>query len=107
MKHEPTLNLPNDPDNNIWAYHSIMKVTHVVQDDFLLVILTIPFIDTSISMNVYQVHNLPTVDPDLGVQFTYQLEGEYLAITEDSLYAVVPSSSDIHLCMTTGGYICM
>ena len=65
MKHKPRLNLPHDPDNNIWAYYSIMKVTPIVQDDFLLVILTIPFIDTSIPMNVYQVHNLPTTDPNL------------------------------------------
>ena len=74
MKHEPRINLPNDPSNNIWAYYSIMKVTPVVQDNFLLVILTIALIDASISMNVYHVDNLPTIDHDLGVQFTYQFE---------------------------------
>ena len=110
MKHKPRLNLPYDPHNNIWAYYSIMKVTPVVQDNFLLVILTIPLIDTSISMNVYQEHNLPNIDPDigvLGVQFTYQMEGKYLAIREDGLYAAVPSASDICLCMATRGYLCM
>ena len=84
-----------------------MKVICVVQDNFLLVIITIVLIDTSISMNVYQVHNLPTTDPDLGVQFTYQLEGKYLAIAEDGFYAAVPSASDICLCMATDGYLCM
>ena len=78
LKHKPRLNLPTDPDNNIWPYYSIMKVTPAVQDNFLLVILTIPLNDTSVSMNVYQVHSLPTIDPNLVVQFTYQLEGEYL-----------------------------
>ena len=37
MKHKPRLNLPNDPDNNIWAYHSIMKVIPVAQDNFLFI----------------------------------------------------------------------
>ena len=54
-----------------------------------------------------RLYNLLSIDPDLGVQFTYQLEGEYLAITENGLYAMVPSASDICLCMATKGYICM
>ena len=55
----------------------------------------------------YIVNSLPTIDSDLGVQFTYQLEGEYVAITEDGLYAMVTSASDILLCMATSGYLCM
>ena len=58
-------------------------------------------------MNVYQVHNLTIIDPGLGVQFIYQLEGEYLAINKDGLYDMVPSASDIHLFMATSGYLCM
>ena len=37
----PRLELPDEPDRYIWAYFSIMTVTPVVMDDFLLVILTI------------------------------------------------------------------
>ena len=42
MKRNPRLTLPEDPNVNIWNYYSIMKVTPIIMDNFLLVILTIP-----------------------------------------------------------------
>ena len=51
-------------------------------DDFLLIILTIPLTDQSLEMDLYKIYNLPTLHPKLKVEFTYQLEGEYLAITK-------------------------
>ena len=41
MKRNPRLQLPEDPNINIWNYYSIMKVTPIVMNDFLLIILTI------------------------------------------------------------------
>ena len=35
MRTNPRLELPDDPDRNIWMYFSIMKVTPAVMDDFL------------------------------------------------------------------------
>ena len=49
-------------------------------ENFLLVVLTVPIIDTSLQMNVYRVHNLPTLHPSVKIQFTYQLEGKFLAV---------------------------
>ena len=51
-------------------------------DDFLLIILTIPLKDHSLGMNLYKVYNLPALHPELKVEFTYELEGEYLDITK-------------------------
>ena len=45
MKRNPRLQLPEDPNINIWNYYSIMKVTPIVVDDILLIILTIPLTD--------------------------------------------------------------
>ena len=67
-----------------------MKVTPIIMENFLLVILTIPLADQSLVMNLYKVHNLPALHPKLHVQFQYQLEGEYLAITKDKQYAASP-----------------
>ena len=72
--------------------HSIMKVTPIIMENFLLVILTIPLADQSLLMNLYKVHNLPALHPKLYVQFEYQLEGEYLAITKDKQYAALPTA---------------
>ena len=82
MKRNLRLQLPEDPNINIWNYYSIMKITPTVMDDFLLIILTIPLTDQSLEMDLYKIYNLPALHPKLKVEFTYQLEGEYLAITK-------------------------
>ena len=82
MKRNPRLQLPEDPNINIWNYYSIMKITPTVMDDFLLIILTIPLTDQSLEMD--KIYNLPALHPKLKVEFTYQLEGECLAITKIS-----------------------
>ena len=48
MKGNSRLQLPEDPNINIWNYYSIMKITPIVMDDFLLIILTIPLTDQSL-----------------------------------------------------------
>ena len=107
MKRNPRLQLPEDPNVNIWNYYPIMKITPIVMDDFLLIILTIPLTDRSLEMNLYKVYNLPALHPKLKVEFTYELEGEYLAITKNKLYAALPMAREIRICKGTGGYLCL
>ena len=106
MKRNPWLTLPEDPNINIWNYYSVMKVAPIIMENFLLVILTIPLADQSLVMNLYKVHNMPALHPELHVQFEYQLEGEYLAITKDKQYAALPTAQDIQICETTERYLC-
>ena len=107
MKRNPRLQLPEDPNVNIWNYYPIMKIMPIVMDDFLLIILTIPLTDQSLEMNLYKVYNLPALHPELKVEFTYELEGEYLAITKNKLYAALPTAREIRICKGTGGYLCL
>ena len=58
-------------------------------------------------MNLYKVYNLPALHPELKVEFTYELEGEYLAITKNKLYAALPTAREIRICKGTGGYLCL
>ena len=106
MKRNPRLTLPEDPNINIWNYYSIMKVTPIIMENFLLVILAIPLADQLLVMNLYKVHNMPVLYPELHVQFEYQLEGEYLAITKDKQYAALLTAQDIQICKTTERYLC-
>ena len=46
------LALSEDPSQNIWTYYNIIKVTPIVMDDCLTVILTIPLIDSSLDVNL-------------------------------------------------------
>ena len=76
-------------------------------DDFLLIILTIPLPDQSLEIDLYKVYNLPALHPKLKIEFTYQLEGEYLAISKSRLYAAIPTAREIRICETTEGYLCL
>ena len=60
MNRNPRLKLPEDPNLIIWNYYTIMKITPVVMDDFLLILLTIPLTDQSLEMDLYKIYNLPT-----------------------------------------------
>ena len=60
--------LSEDPYENIWAYYNIIRVTPNVLEDRLMVVLTIPLIDSSLDVNHNKVHNLPMLHPTLGVQ---------------------------------------
>ena len=106
MKRNPRLQLPEDPNINIWNYYSIMKVTPTVMDDFLL-ILTIPLTYQSLEMDLYKIYNLPALHPKLKVEFTYQLEGEYLPITKNKLNAALPTAGEIRIYKSTEGYLCL
>ena len=65
MNRNPRLKLPKDPNLNIWNYYTMMKITPIVMDDFLLILLTIPLTDQSLEMDLYKIYNLPTLHPEL------------------------------------------
>ena len=93
MNRNPRLKLPEDPNLNIWNYYMIMKITPIVMDYFLLILLTIPLTDQSLEMDLYKIYNLPTLHPKLKIEFTYEIEGEYLAISKSRRYAAIPAGS--------------
>ena len=107
MKRNIRLRLLENPNVNIWNYYTIMKITPVVMNDFLLIILTIPLMDQSLKMDLYKVYNLPALHPKLKIEFIYQVEGEYLAISKSRLYAALPTAREIRICATTEGYLCL
>ena len=106
MRQHPRLELPYDPLTNIWDYYGVMRVTPIVMEELLTIILTIPLMDKSLQMDVYQVHNLPAIHPGQQIQFTYKLEGKYLAIGQHGLYAALPDEQDIQICLASKGGLC-
>ena len=55
-----------------------------------MLILTVHLVDTSLQMNLYKVHNLPTVHPKLQIQAQYELEGKYFATLKHNMYVALP-----------------
>ena len=67
MRANPRLRLPRLPYDlragEIWKYYSVIKVTPIVMDKMLVILMTIPVLDKTLELNIYQVHNLPAIPP--------------------------------------------
>ena len=59
IKSNARLKLCEDPETNIWSYYGTVKLTPIVLQDYLMLILSVPLVDQSLQMNLYKVHNLP------------------------------------------------
>ena len=107
IKSNARLKLCEDPETNIWSYYGTVKLTPIVLQDYLMLILTVPLIDQSLHMNLYKVHNLPMLHPTLNVHAQYELEGPYLATMMDGMFISLPTALDVKLCLVTNGHLCM
>ena len=101
------LELPLELDSHdIQGYYNVIRVTALLTDDVLFIVMTIPLKDTSLQMNVYKVHNLPLIHPKLNVSVTYELEGKYLAIGHEGHYVSLPEEGELTMCLLTQGWLC-
>ena len=107
IKSNARLKLCEDPETNIWTYYGTVKLTPIVLQDYLLLILTIPLVDQSLQMNLYKVHNLPMLHPTLNVHVQYELEGAHLATMMEGMFISLPTALGIKLCLITNGHLCM
>ena len=102
----PRLKLPYHIDKDIWKFYDVLKVTPVVLDRLLVILLTIPLTDQSLEMNLYRVHNLPLTAPDLHMTAIYSLEGEYLATGKKGMYVAIPDRESIQICIMSELGLC-
>ena len=107
IKSNARLKLCEDPNTNIWSYYGTIKLTPIVLQDYLMLILTVPLVDQTLHMNLYRVHNLPMLHPTLQMHVQYEIEGPYLATLMDSMYITLPTDIDVKLCLMTKGHLCM
>ena len=107
IKSNARLRLCEDPETNIWSYYGTVKLTPIVLQDYLMLILTVPLVDQSLQMNLYKVHNLPMLHPTLNVHAQYEIEGMYLATLMEGMFISLPSAIDVKLCLITNGHLCM
>ena len=112
--------LCEDPETNIWSYYGTVKLTPIVLQDYLMLILTVPLVDQSLWMNLYKVYNLSMLHPTLNVHAQYELEGAYLATLMEGMFVSLPTATlmegmfvslptalDVKLCLITNGDLCM
>ena len=107
IKSNARLKLCEDPNTNIWSYYETIKLTPIVLQDYLMLILTVPLVDQTLHMNLYKVHNLPKLHLTLQMHVQYEIEGPYLATLMDSMFITLPTDIDVRLCLVTKGHLCM
>ena len=107
IKSNARLRLSEDPKTNIWAYFGNVKLTPIVLQDYLMLILTVTLIDQSLQINLYKVYNLPMLHPTLNVHAQYEIEGTYLATIMEGMFISLLSTIDIKLFLMTTGHLCM
>ena len=108
MRTNPRLRLPYEPRaGEIWKYYSVIKVTPIVMDKMLVILITIPVLDKTLELNIYQVHNLPAIPPGQEVEALYQLENEYFAIGKHGMYVTLPTEQSVRICLQTELAICI
>ena len=104
----PRLRLPYDPwAGEIWKYYSVIRVISIVMDNVLVILMTIPVLDKTLELNIYQVHNLPAIPPGQEVEALYQLENEYFAIGKHGMYVTLPTEQSVRICLQTELAICI
>ena len=102
MRSNARLRLPYDPrGGGIWKYYSVIKITPIVMDKMLVILMTIPVLDKSLELNIYQVHNLPAIPPGQEVAALYQLESRYFAIGKHGMYVTLPTEQSVRICLQT------
>ena len=108
MHASPRLRLPYDPRaREIWKYYSVIKVTPIVMDRMLVILMTIPVLDKRLELNIYQVHSLPAIPPAQEIESLYQLESRYFAIGKHGLYVTLPTEQSVRICLQTKLAICI
>ena len=107
IKLHARLTLCEDLETNIWSYYRTIKLTPIVLEDYLMLILTVPLVDQSLHMNLYKVYNLPMLHLILHVHAQYEIENSYLATVMDGMFITLPTALDVKLCLMTNGHLCM
>ena len=108
MRANPRLRLPYDPRaGEIWKYYGVTKVTPIVMDEMLVILMTIPVLDGTLELNIYQVRGLPAVPPGRGVESLCQLENKYFAMGGHGLYVTLPTEQSVRICLQTELAICI
>ena len=102
----PTIELPEYPANNIWHYYKYLTISFVPHTDKIILMIRIPLVDSNSSMTLYKVYNLPIFNHHIEKSLKYNLEGNYLAITNDNNYATIPSQYEFIECTLASGHFC-
>ena len=78
------MRLPVDPIEELWKYYSALGCVTLIENDKLLILMSVPLLDRDSIFEIYQVINLPITysrtDQRMGAVARYRLETECIAL---------------------------
>lgn len=98
--------LPKNPERALWEIYPLLRMTPVILDDILILMLKIPLVDKKVNVTLYRIHNLPALHPRLGIGYHFILEGEYYMVTQDGKYEAIPPMETALACIQSRGHVC-
>ena len=107
IKSNARLRLSEDSETNTWAYYGNVKLTSIVLQDYLMLILTVPLVDQYLQIELYKVYNLPMLHPTLHMHAQCEIKGTYVATLMEGMFISLPSTLDVRLCLGTTRHLCM
>ena len=94
----PRLKLPLEPmGNKVGKFYDVIKVDHLIYENKIFTLMTIPLVEKDRVFDVYKIHSLPLLHPTLK-QIKFKFESPYMAISHDKLFATYPSLGEILTC---------
>ena len=102
----PKITLPEDPTINIGHYYRFLTMTPIINGNQLLLMITIPLLDSDSTITLNKIHDLPIYNSDIGKSLSYQLEGSNLAVTKDNSYVTILTEAEFIQCTLAQGHFC-
>ena len=102
----PRLRLPYDSKTDIWRFYDILRITPVVLDKLLVILLTIPLTDQSLEMNIFRIHNLSLVHPEYHISAKNKIKGDYIAVGKKGMYVALPEEDSLQICLMSDLGLC-
>ena len=96
----PPYVLPKDPDSNLWHYYKTLKVSTVIRNRKLIMVINIPLVDTNSRLELFEVFNLhfPGEGNLAASTAQYQIEAKGLAMNYGRTEYMLLSEHDIAMC---------
>ena len=100
--------LPKNPRHDIWYFYKTLTCMTYLEHDQIRIVLSIPLINTGDKYEVFKVHNIPFPFHNTSVQnlAKYDLETEFLMVSESRQSYAFLSENDFHMCNSVNLQFC-
>ncbi|CAG2205199.1 unnamed protein product [Mytilus edulis] len=104
------LELTNDPKENLWFFYRFLTCSTILYDSRILVVISIPLLDSNNKFEIYQAFNLPMPmqknHTSIGMVAKYDLDVEYFAVNAERSKYVLLKQQEIQSCTNTFTKFC-